>query len=98
MGSRSVDVFDLVGDVETAHLAGLVLTDLSRRRAALGPDLALLEDLADSCDCPVYAAGGITTMEQLRALADRSVGGAVVGRAFAAGALNPVAVADEFVS
>jgi phosphoribosylformimino-5-aminoimidazole carboxamide ribotide isomerase len=98
MGSRSVDVFDLVDDIATADLAGLVLTDLSRRRGAVGPDLGLLEDLADLCDCPVYAAGGIATMEQLRALADRSVGGAVVGRAFAAGTLNPVAVADEFVS
>lgn len=98
MGSRSVGVFDLVDDIATADLAGLVLTDLSRRRGALGPDLGLLEDLADSCDCPVYAAGGIATMEQLRALADRSVGGAVVGRAFAAGTLDPVAVADEFVA
>ena len=95
---RTPDVFDFLDDVHTSELAGMIVTDLTRRRGTQGPDLALLEDLAESCDCPVYAAGGILTMEHLRSLADRSVGGAVVGRAFAAGMLNPFAVAEEFAA
>jgi phosphoribosylformimino-5-aminoimidazole carboxamide ribonucleotide (ProFAR) isomerase len=98
MGARSVDVFDLMSDIDTAELAGVIFSDAQRRRGVSGPDLPVLEDLAAECVCPVYAAGGVTSMEHLRALAHRSIAGALVGRAFATGMLNPIAVADEFSS
>ena len=98
MGARTVDVFDLLNEIETADLAGLIFSDPQRRRGMSGPDLPLMEDLAAECECPVYAAGGVASMEHLRALAHRSVAGTLVGRAFVTGMLNPFAVADEFPS
>jgi phosphoribosylformimino-5-aminoimidazole carboxamide ribotide isomerase len=44
----------------------------------------------------VLASGGISTMSELRALADRGIAGAVVGTALYTGALEPHAVAEEF--
>jgi phosphoribosylformimino-5-aminoimidazole carboxamide ribotide isomerase len=95
-GARTVDLLDLTREMDTSTLAGIVVSDSDRRRRSLGPDLVLLEDLVEASDCPIYAAGGIDSVGQLRALDDRSVAGAVVGRAFATGALNPPAVAAEF--
>jgi phosphoribosylformimino-5-aminoimidazole carboxamide ribotide isomerase len=55
-----------------------------------------MEDVAEESDFPVYASGGITTMNDLRALADRGIAAAVIGMALYTGALDPRAVADEF--
>ena len=91
-----MDLLDFIEDTDTSALAGLVVTDAERRRRGLGPDLGLMEDVAGSADCPVFAAGGIESLGQLRALADRDMAGAIVGRAFTTGSLNPIAVAEEF--
>jgi len=41
-------------------------------------ELALLEDVADHSRCPVFAAGGITSIHDLRALEHRGLAGAVI--------------------
>ena len=93
---RSMRLLDLADEIGSLPLGGVLVTDLDRQRQCIGPDLALMEDLAEQSLCAVYAAGGIVTMGQLRALEDRSVTGAVIGRALHNGALNPSAVASEF--
>ena len=93
---RSMRLLDLAEEVGSLPLGGVLVTDPDRQRQFIGPDLALMEDLAEQSPCAVYAAGGIGTMSQLRALEDRSVTGAVIGRALHNGALNPSAVASEF--
>jgi phosphoribosylformimino-5-aminoimidazole carboxamide ribotide isomerase len=89
-------LLDLVDEIGSLPLGGVLVTDVDRQRQCIGPDLALMEDLAEQSGCAVYAAGGITTMGQLWALEDRSVAGAIIGRALQSGALNPSAVAGEF--
>jgi len=61
-----------------------------------GTDLALMEDVAESAAAPVIASGGITTVDDLRALDHRGISGAVVGMALYTGALDARAVAQEF--
>jgi phosphoribosylformimino-5-aminoimidazole carboxamide ribotide isomerase len=61
-----------------------------------GADLFLMEDVAELSGVPVYASGGIATMQDLRALDNRGVAGAVIGTALYSGALDPRAVAEEF--
>jgi phosphoribosylformimino-5-aminoimidazole carboxamide ribotide isomerase len=95
---RSMQVLDLAEETRSLALGGVLVTDVDRQRQLTGPDLGLMEDLAEQSSCRVYAAGGITTMGQLRALEDRSVAGAVIGRALHSGALNPFAVAGEFAN
>ena len=61
-----------------------------------GTDLPLMEDVAEASHAPVYAAGGVTTMQDLRALAYRGLAGAVIGMALYTGAIDPAQVAGEF--
>ena len=61
-----------------------------------GTDLFLMEDVAERSEVPVLASGGVSTMNDLRSLADRGIAGAVIGMALYTGALDPRAVASEF--
>jgi phosphoribosylformimino-5-aminoimidazole carboxamide ribotide isomerase len=94
----SPDVFDIVEDLRGVALAALLVTDVERRGQLSGPNLMLLEDLAQECAFPLYAAGGIASIDQLRALEERALAGAVIGRALHEGLLDHRALAEEFPS
>jgi phosphoribosylformimino-5-aminoimidazole carboxamide ribotide isomerase len=61
-----------------------------------GTDLPLMEDVAEAADFPIFASGGLGTLNHLRSLADRGVAAAVVGMALYTGAMDPWVVAEEF--
>jgi phosphoribosylformimino-5-aminoimidazole carboxamide ribotide isomerase len=61
-----------------------------------GTDLPLMEDVAETADFPVFASGGLGSLNHLRALEDRGVAAAIVGMALYSGAMDPRAVAEEF--
>ena len=52
-----------------------------------GPDLALLDRVRERSGLAVLAAGGIRSEEDLNALAELGLEGAVVGRALLEGAI-----------
>jgi phosphoribosylformimino-5-aminoimidazole carboxamide ribotide isomerase len=54
----------------------------------VGPDLDLLRRLVGLDHGRVIASGGITTLEDLRAVRDLGCAGAIVGRAIYEGALD----------
>ena len=61
--------------------AGVVLTTVARDGALTGPDLEGLETCIAAYDGPVIASGGVSSLEDLIALADAGATGAIVGRA-----------------
>jgi phosphoribosylformimino-5-aminoimidazole carboxamide ribotide isomerase len=88
-------VQDVLEELESHALGGVLITVLDEN-GVRRPDLALLEDLAEQSAHPIIAAGGLAGMNELRALADRGLGGAVVGAALYSGALDARIVAEEF--
>ena len=90
------DVLDVVDELNALPLAGVLVTAVHREGQLMGTDLPLMEDVAEACAFPVYASGGVTTLNDLRALADRGIAAAVVGMALYTGALNVRQVAEEF--
>lgn len=89
-------IADVVDELNVLPLAGLLVTAVHREGQLAGTDLPLMEDVAEASRFPVFASGGITTVEELRALEHRGVAGAVIGMALYTGALDPWAVAQEF--
>jgi phosphoribosylformimino-5-aminoimidazole carboxamide ribotide isomerase len=89
-------VLDLVEDLNGLPLAGVLVTAVHREEAMRGTDLPLMEDVADAAEFPVFASGGLGTINDLRALADRGVAAAIVGMALYSGAMDPWVVAEEF--
>jgi len=92
----STDVAEFVRDVEPLPLAGLLLTAVHREGAMRGPDLALVDEIVDMTTIPVIASGGVGSMNDLRALAERGAAAVVIGMALYTGVLDPRAVAAEF--
>jgi phosphoribosylformimino-5-aminoimidazole carboxamide ribotide isomerase len=89
-------VLDLIEDLNGLPLAGVLVTAVHREDAMNGTDLPLMEDVADTAEFPVFASGGLGSLNDLRALADRGVTAAIIGMALYSGAMDPWAVAEEF--
>jgi phosphoribosylformimino-5-aminoimidazole carboxamide ribotide isomerase len=91
-----LDILDVVDELNAHPLAGLLVTAVHREGQMRGADLPLMEDVVDASSFPVYASGGVASMQDLRALEYRGVAGVVIGMALYTGALDPSAVAGEF--
>ena len=91
-------VLDVVEQLNEIPLGGVLVTAVHREGQLAGTDLFLMEDVAELSVHPVIAAGGISTVNDLRELSDRGISAAVIGMALYTGALDPRAVAEEFAS
>ena len=91
-----VDILDVVEELNGLPLGGLLVTAVHMEGQLRGTDLPLMEDVAESSQFPIYASGGVTSIEDLRALEHRGIAGAVIGMALYTGAMDPVVVAGEF--
>ncbi len=90
------DVLDVVEDLQGLPLGGLLVTAVHREGQLAGTDHALMEDVAERSVHPVQASGGITTLQDLRRLAEAGIAGAIVGMALYTGVLDARVVAEEF--
>ncbi len=89
-------VTDVVEELSTLPLAGVLVTAVHREGQLQGTDLPLMEDVAEASAWPVFASGGVTTMDDMQALAHRGLAGAVLGMALYTGVLDARHLAQEF--
>ncbi len=92
--SRLVE--DVVEELGTLPLGGILVTAVDQNGRLERPDLMSMEDAADASEPPLYASGVIETLQDLRALAERGVHATILGLSLHNGALDPRAVAEEF--
>ena len=71
----------LVERFEDAGVAAFVVTDISRDGMLTGPDVDGLAALVQRTEVPVIASGGVSSLDDLRALTQTGVAGAIVGKA-----------------
>lgn len=90
------DIAEVLAALEPLPLAGLLVTAVHKEGQMQGVDLPLMEEVARRSRHPLYASGGVTTLEDLRALGQAGAHGAVIGMALYTGALDARAVAREF--
>jgi 1-(5-phosphoribosyl)-5-[(5-phosphoribosylamino)methylideneamino] imidazole-4-carboxamide isomerase/N-(5'phosphoribosyl)anthranilate isomerase len=85
------DLFEVLERLERAGCARYVVTDVHRDGTMTGPNLQLLRDVCGATDKPVVASGGVSTLDDLRALATlekEGVEGVIAGKALYAGAFT----------
>lgn len=90
------DIAQVLAALEPLPLAGLLVTAVHKEGQLQGVDLPLMEEVGRRSRHPLYASGGVTTLEDLRALGQAGAHGAVIGMALYTGALEAHAVAREF--
>ena len=85
-----VQVTDLAKSFEDAGVAAIIYTDILRDGAMKGPNVTSTAELANSVDIPVIASGGVSSLDDLRALKScgASLNGAISGRALYDGAID----------
>lgn len=82
------ELFDVLTRLDADGCARYVVTDVRRDGTLTGPNLQLLRDVCAATDKPVIASGGVSSLADLRAIAELvplGVEGAIVGKALYAG-------------
>jgi phosphoribosylformimino-5-aminoimidazole carboxamide ribotide isomerase len=73
---------------ERLPLSAIVYTDIAKDGMMAGPNLVALREMIDAVSLPVVASGGISTAEDIRAVAACGAAGCIVGRALYDGAVT----------
>ncbi|SFR43268.1 1-(5-phosphoribosyl)-5-[(5-phosphoribosylamino)methylideneamino]imidazole-4-carboxamide isomerase [Litoreibacter janthinus] len=86
----NIEVTDLARQFEDAGVAALIYTDINRDGAMQGPNVEATAALARAVSIPVIASGGVSSLDDLRALkaTGAPLNGAISGRALYDGAID----------
>lgn len=85
------DLYETLARLDAEGCARYVVTDIAKDGTLQGPNLELLRGVCAATDRPVVASGGVSSLEDLRALTTlvpQGVEGAIVGKALYAGAFT----------
>jgi len=85
------DLFEVLARLDADGCARYVVTDVTKDGTLRGPNLDLLAQVCQATDRPVVASGGVSSLDDLRALRGLvgvGVEGAIVGKALYAGAFT----------
>jgi phosphoribosylformimino-5-aminoimidazole carboxamide ribotide isomerase len=88
-GAGELRAVDIARDVDNWPLAAIIYTDISRDGMMMGPNVQATSRLLKVCKkVPVVHSGGVTTLEDVRALKNLPIQGIIVGKALYEGTLN----------
>ena len=85
------DLWETLARLDADGCARYVVTDVHKDGTLTGPNLQLLRDVCARTDAPVVASGGVSSLDDLRAIAslvEIGVEGSIVGKALYAGAFT----------
>jgi len=74
--------------MEDIGVKTIICTDISRDGAMKGTNRQLYAELSGQFDLDIMASGGVSTLEDVRALAEMNLYGAILGKALYTGAIN----------
>ncbi len=82
------DLWEVLARLDAAGCRRYVVTDVSKDGTLQGPNVELLREVCARTDAPIVASGGVSSVDDLRALAELAplgVEGSIVGKALYAG-------------
>jgi phosphoribosylformimino-5-aminoimidazole carboxamide ribotide isomerase len=79
--STGLRAIDLAKDMASLGIRRFIYTDIKRDGTLSGPNYAALSELMEAIKLPVIAAGGVSNIENLKALKKIGVEGAIIGQA-----------------
>jgi len=85
----SIELIDIAKKAAQLPLAAIIFTDINKDGMLAGPNIERTKNLAESVNLPIIAAGGVTTIDDIRKLAETKViAAAIVGRSLYEGTIN----------
>lgn len=79
---------ELFSDLEKSGASCVICTDISKDGAMCGTNLSLYRDLSIKYNIDIVASGGVSSMDDIMALKDMNIYGAILGKALYTGAVD----------
>jgi len=79
---------DLARRCSAWPLAAIVFTDIGRDGMMAGANVAAMAEMVATVNVPVIASGGVTTLEDVKKLAEGGLAGCIIGRALYEGKID----------
>ena len=79
---------DFFEKIQKIGVSTVICTDISRDGAMQGTNLALYKKLSETYKMDIIASGGVSSIDDVRALREMNLYGAIVGKAYYTGAVN----------
>ncbi len=86
--TSTVSAVELVQNLSTLSLAGIIFTDIARDGMLAGPNFDEIKQVVQVSNIPVIASGGITTIDDISRLAQLGVDGAIIGKSLYEGRMT----------
>ena len=84
----SYTCFDFCEKMRAMGVTTLICTDISKDGAMMGTNHELYRDLAEKFDMNITASGGVSSIDDVRRLAELDIYGAIIGKAYYMGAIS----------
>ena len=82
------DAMDFCREMEKKGVKTLICTDISKDGAMQGTNRQLYQTLSQQFNVQIIASGGVSSMEDIQALAKLNIHGAIIGKAYYTGAID----------
>lgn len=81
------DGLEFLRELEDMGVRSAIVTDISRDGAMRGTNLELYKSIASCCKLDITASGGVSSLDDVKALKETGVYGAIIGKAYYTGAI-----------
>lgn len=86
--SSGLDAFDFCRSLQKLGIRTIICTDISRDGAMKGTNLELYRALSRELSMDIIASGGVSSLEDVKALRAMDLHGAIIGKAYYTGAIS----------
>ena len=86
--ASSYSCFDFFEKMRETGVKTLICTDISKDGAMQGTNRELYRELAEKFDIDIVASGGVSTLDDIKALKKLGLYGAIIGKAYYIGAID----------
>lgn len=84
----SVNVYDFCGMMQDAGVSDIICTDISKDGAMNGTNRPLYKELSTKFSMNITASGGVSDLDDIAALKELGIYGAIIGKAYYTGAID----------
>lgn len=96
--TSGLEAFAFCAEMQRAGVGTLICTDISKDGAMAGTNRDLYRQLAEQFSVNIIASGGVSSLDDVRALSALNIHGAIIGKAYYTGAVilkDAIAAAEK---
>ena len=83
-----VSLDEFMSDMQSLGVKTVICTDISKDGAMIGTNRELYRELSEKYDIDIIASGGVSSLDDVKALAEMQLYGAIIGKAYYTGAIR----------